>query len=127
MKTLSAAFATILTAACATPIIEVQAETEPATMAQETWRPVSPKNLLLINTIHGQTVIELNPEFAPAHVAQIRSLVTDGTYDGQRFYRVIDGFVAQGGLQDEAVITAYATLANENDRAIDARQWRSVC
>jgi peptidylprolyl isomerase len=42
-------------------------------------------------------VIELNPLFAPATVRQFKKLVQDRFYDGMAFYRVIDGFVAQGG------------------------------
>ena len=42
-------------------------------------------------------VIELNPLFAPETVRQFRKLVQDHFYDGLSFYRVIDGFVAQGG------------------------------
>ncbi|MDJ0921406.1 MAG: peptidylprolyl isomerase [Henriciella sp.] len=105
-----------------------QAQTEPETETAETtetvtpdaeiWRDVDPENLLLITTEHGQTAIELSPDFAPNHVAQIRQLTRDGIYEGARFYRVIEAFVAQGGLQDETVIEAYPTLANENDRPI---------
>ena len=45
----------------------------------------------------GQVVIELNPLFAPKTVRQFRRLASEGFYDGLSFYRVIDGFVAQGG------------------------------
>ena len=45
----------------------------------------------------GRVIIELNPAFAPKTVKQFRQLVEDGFYDGLSFYRVIDGFVAQGG------------------------------
>jgi peptidylprolyl isomerase len=45
----------------------------------------------------GEVTIELNAEFAPATVAQFRRLVREEFYDGLGFYRVVDGFVAQGG------------------------------
>lgn len=82
------------------------------------WRDVSPENLILIETAHGDIVIELNPDFAPNHAAQFRDLVRGDVYNGARFYRVIDAFVAQGGLQDDAIIEQYPTLMNENDRAL---------
>lgn len=82
------------------------------------WRDVAPENLVLIETAHGDIVIELNPDFAPNHAAQFRDLVRGDVYNGARFYRVIDAFVAQGGLQDDAVIEQYPTLTNENDRAL---------
>nr|WP_083332794.1 peptidylprolyl isomerase [Hyphomonas sp. Mor2] len=82
------------------------------------WRDVAPENLILIETRHGDIVIELNPDFAPGHAGQFRDLVRGDVYNGARFYRVIDAFVAQGGLQDEEVIGQFPTLTNENDRAL---------
>lgn len=86
--------------------------------APPAYRPVDSENLLLIETLHGQVAVELNSDFAPAHSAQMRMLARDMAYDGAAFYRVIDGFVAQGGLQDEDAIAAYPNLTNENDRPI---------
>lgn len=107
--------AIILTAAC-----QAQDATEPLQPAKEVseWRDVSPENLLLIDTEHGQIAVEFNPAFAPNHVAQFRSLVRQNVYEGARFYRVIDAFVAQGGLQDEAEVKKYPVLINENDRPL---------
>ena len=70
----------------------------PARAADEpTWREVETNNLVFIDMQEGQVVIELNPLFAPKTVRQFRHLVQDGFYDGLSFYRVIEGFVAQGG------------------------------
>lgn len=69
-----------------------------ANAAQEiTWREVEPDNLVFMELQEGQVVIELNPLFAPRTVDQFRGLVEQRFYDGLGFYRVIDGFVAQGG------------------------------
>jgi len=62
-----------------------------------TWRKVDPANLAFVELTEGQVIIELNPAFAPKTVKQFRQLVQDRFYDGLSFYRVIDGFVAQGG------------------------------
>lgn len=72
---------------------------EPVRAAAEepTWREVEPDNLVFIDLAEGEVVIELNPGFAPKTVAQFRRLVRERFYDGLAFYRVIDGFVAQGG------------------------------
>lgn len=69
------------------------------TFAQEEllWREVDPENLVFMQIPGGTVAIELNPRFAPKTVAQFRELVRDRFYDGLGFYRVIDGFVAQGG------------------------------
>lgn len=61
------------------------------------WRPVDPADLVYLELPDGEVIIELAPEFAPATVAQFKRLVGEGFYDGLSFYRVIDGFVAQGG------------------------------
>ncbi len=45
----------------------------------------------------GQVVIDLLPETAPLHVAQVSALAKQGAYDGVVFHRVIDGFMAQTG------------------------------
>lgn len=45
----------------------------------------------------GQIVIDLLPDVAPKHVAQIVALAKSGAYDGVVFHRVIDGFMAQTG------------------------------
>jgi peptidylprolyl isomerase len=45
----------------------------------------------------GEIVIDLNPDIAPKHVAQIVALAKSGAYDGVVFHRVIDGFMAQTG------------------------------
>jgi peptidylprolyl isomerase len=61
------------------------------------WREVDPENLVFMELHEGRVVVELNPTFAPATVKQFRRLVRERFYDGLSFYRVIDGFVAQGG------------------------------
>ncbi len=61
------------------------------------WREVPPENLVLMSTTKGDILIELSPEIAPRHVARIREIVAGGLYDGTKFHRVINGFMAQGG------------------------------
>jgi peptidylprolyl isomerase len=70
--------------------------------AQSTeWRKLDLDKTVLLTLPHGKVVIELAPQFSPKHVAQFSKLVKQGFYDGEKFYRVIDGFVAQGGPEDE--------------------------
>ncbi|WP_298918469.1 peptidylprolyl isomerase [uncultured Algimonas sp.] len=61
------------------------------------WRTVDPENLMLIDTAYGMIGVELLPEIAPLHVAQVKQLARDGFYDGVPFHRVIDGFMNQTG------------------------------
>lgn len=61
------------------------------------WRTVAPENLLIIDTAHGRVLAELSPVQAPRHVERIRALADAGFYDGLKFHRVIEGFMAQTG------------------------------
>lgn len=54
----------------------------------------------IIETEHGNIVIELFTEDAPKTTANFAKLITEGFYDGLTFHRVIKGFVAQGGCPD---------------------------
>jgi cyclophilin family peptidyl-prolyl cis-trans isomerase len=56
-----------------------------------------PDNTLVMSLKCGDVVIDLRPDLAPKHVAQIKKLTRQGFYDGIVFHRVIDGFMAQTG------------------------------
>jgi peptidylprolyl isomerase len=58
---------------------------------------LDPENTLHLDLKSGRVVIQLFPDVAPMHVAQIKALVRRGFYDGTVFHRVIEGFMAQGG------------------------------
>jgi peptidylprolyl isomerase len=64
---------------------------------EPTWRELDPENTVFMEMPEGLVVMELNPVFAPKTVQQFKRLAGDRFYDGLSFYRVIDGFVAQGG------------------------------
>jgi peptidylprolyl isomerase len=55
------------------------------------------ENTLIVETSKGRVVIALRPDLAPNHVARIKELARQGFYDGLKFHRVIDGFMAQTG------------------------------
>lgn len=50
-----------------------------------------------LTTTHGDMVIELANDRAPATVDNFLQYVDDGFYDGTIFHRVIEGFMIQGG------------------------------
>lgn len=55
------------------------------------------ENALVLKLKDGEVVIEMLPDVAPNHVARIKELVREGFYNGLKFHRVIDGFMAQTG------------------------------
>ena len=61
------------------------------------WRTPSPENTLYMDLDAGRVVIELAPAFAPAHVANIRTLASEGFWNGTSIYRSHDNFVVQFG------------------------------
>jgi peptidylprolyl isomerase len=78
---------------------------DPGKVVQEApadaWRPVDPSNLLVIDLKEGgRVVIELAPDFAPVHVANVRAFAKAGWWDGAAIYRVQDNYVSQWGNGD---------------------------
>ena len=61
----------------------------PPLTAENTW------NLDL--STGGRVVIQLRPDMAPITVERIKTLTRQGFYNGLAFFRVIEGFMAQGG------------------------------
>ena len=55
------------------------------------------ENTVNLETKDGKITIELRPEIAPKHVKQLKTLISQGFYDGLKFHRVIDGFMVQTG------------------------------
>lgn len=68
-----------------------------AASAPSDWRALDPEKTLYVDLERGRVVVMLSSSLAQAHVEQVRTLAREGFYDGLSFYRVIDGFVAQGG------------------------------
>ena len=132
MRTLGLLLSAVMCAACASQASvtdaapSAPAATErfpetiepPADLASPNWRDVHPEDLVLIETRHGRIAIELNISFAPNHAKRFRDLVRAGFYNGEYFYRVIDGFVAQAGVQDNDRMAGWPPMRNENDRSL---------
>ncbi|KAB1073039.1 peptidylprolyl isomerase [Methylobacterium planeticum] len=55
------------------------------------------ENTIYLDTKDGRVTIELRPDLAPKHVKQLRTLISQGFYNGLKFHRVMDGFMAQTG------------------------------
>ncbi|MEL6947721.1 MAG: peptidylprolyl isomerase, partial [Pseudomonadota bacterium] len=54
-------------------------------------------NTLVLRLKSGDVKIRLRPDLAPAHVERVTKLANEGFYDGLKFHRVIEGFMAQTG------------------------------
>lgn len=62
------------------------------------WKDVDPDDLMVIDLRNGgRVIIQLAPQFAPVHVANIRALAKGGWWTGASIYRVQDNYVVQWG------------------------------
>ena len=91
-----------------------------AATTAEHWLAADPENTLYVDIPQGRVVVLLTPDLAQAHVEQVKKLAREGYYDGLHFYRVIEGFVAQGGdaSGEKQVQTAAESMVAEFDEAI---------
>lgn len=55
------------------------------------------ENTAYLDLKNGRVTIRLRPDLAPKHVARLKELIGQGFYDGLKFHRVIEGFMAQTG------------------------------
>lgn len=58
------------------------------------------------DTSKGAFVIDVRREWAPNGADRFFNLVKNGFYDGVRFFRVLDGFMAQFGINGDPKISA---------------------
>ncbi len=56
-----------------------------------------PANTLILELKAGKVTIQLRPDLAPKHVERVKTLTKEGFYNGHKFHRVIEGFMAQTG------------------------------
>lgn len=64
------------------------------------WRPLDPNNTLYMDLPSGRVVIELQPDFAPKHAANLRALARAQYFDGLAITRSQDNYVVQWGESD---------------------------
>jgi len=86
-STSTALLSLVLLAACS------QAPVQPSAAAA----PVPPHPLVKIETNYGDITVQLDGARAPLSVKDFLTYVGEHYYDGSSFYRVVPGFVIQGG------------------------------
>lgn len=89
----------VLWGACVAAGLTITVAASPAFAADDVWRELDPENTLYIEMDAGRVIVELAPDIAPNNVAHLKKLVREDRYKDIRFYRVIENFVAQAGLQ----------------------------
>ena len=120
--------AAVIAASCILPVQakDTPAKAQPAladiikASSPSDWRELDPKNTLYLELPAGRVVIELDPQYAPNHVANIKALVREGYFDGLAVIRAQDNYVVQWGDPSEArpIKTAKKTLKAEFSTSI---------
>jgi len=64
---------------------------------KHSYKVKDPENAIVLKLKDGDVVIEMFEDVAPSHVKRIKELVRQGFYNGLKFHRVIEGFMAQTG------------------------------
>ncbi len=95
LATLPLLIATMPSVAAGRTMADVLAASKPSD-----WRPLDPNNTLYMDLPSGRVVIELQPEFAPKHVANLRALTRARYFDGLAITRSQDNYVVQWGESD---------------------------
>ena len=90
------AFGAPLAAAQPKPPLAAKAAPVAAPTATD-WRTPNPDDVLVIDTNKGRIIVEMVPETAPLYTTRMRDLAKAHFFDGQTFFRVIEGFMAQTG------------------------------
>src|SRR5205807_828197 len=84
------------------------------------WRALDPQNTLYLELPAGRVVIELAPQFAPHHVANVEALARGHYFDGLAVMRAQDNYVVQWGDPDakKPVGAAQRAVGAEFERAL---------
>ena len=97
---------------------------------QSAWRKVAPDRLLLMTTADGKRImIELAPEFAPVHVANVVRLARAHAWDDGAVIRVQDNYVVQWRVRDEKAALPHGFVEHppaEYDRPVPGTGFRSL-
>lgn len=97
MKILSFLMAFLLITFVISPQKSFATDTKAAQPMTTNTAPSNLEDTLYLDVPAGRVIIELFPDVAPKHVAQIKTLTRKGFYNGIVFHRVIEGFMAQTG------------------------------
>ena len=97
---LLAAAAALLTGAAEPKKLLTPADVVAAAPASA-WKTIAADELLVMDLKGGgRVVVQLAPQFAPVHVANIKALARGNYWAGATVYRVQDNYVAQWGRND---------------------------
>jgi peptidyl-prolyl cis-trans isomerase A (cyclophilin A) len=94
--------------------LDVQALKDPSRFTEEAPATYRAR----FDTSKGVFVIEVHRDWAPLAADRFYNLVKGGFYDDTRFFRVVEGFVAQFGMSGDPVVQAAWNRARLQDEPV---------
>jgi cyclophilin family peptidyl-prolyl cis-trans isomerase len=124
----------LLTSACKRerPVPAAAADTaaapaDPMSAAPDPSAPSAPSTYRArFETSAGVFVIEVQRDWAPRGADRFYELVKSGYFDGQRFFRVLSGFMAQFGIHGDPKVSAAWRERNIPDDPVRQRNTRGM-
>jgi len=123
--TLAPMFALALPLAALVPVAPALAQSplaNPAALTEQAPATYKAK----FDTTKGSFVIEVNRAWAPRGADRFYNLVKNGFYDNVRFFRVLDGFMAQFGIHGDPAVMANWRVARIPDDPVRASNTRGT-
>ncbi len=108
--------------ALATPALAQSALSNPAALTEQA--PATYK--ARFDTTKGTFVIEVHRAWAPRGADRFYNLVKNGFYDDVRFFRVLDGFMAQFGINGDPALMAKWRVARIADDQVKQSNRRGM-
>lgn len=93
------------------------AEAEKPAQKPEQAAEATPTFKVKFETTQGDVVIEVHPDWAPRGSERFKELVETGFFNDVAFFRVVNGFMAQFGISDNAEANQkYREISLKDDR-----------
>src|SRR5271165_830215 len=112
--------ATLLALVCATPALS-QGLSNPAALNEQ----APPVYKVEFDTSKGPFVVEVHRDWAPNGADRFYNLVKNGFYDNTRFFRVVEGFMAQFGVNGDPKVSAVWREARIKDDPVKVSNKRT--
>lgn len=77
-----------------------------------------------LDTTRGEFTLQVHRDWAPIGADRFYNLVREGFYDGARFFRVIEGFVAQFGINGDPALSEIWREATMQDDPANEKNIR---
>lgn len=88
------------------PLVTAVCADKPAAALAASRGPAPDSFRVVFQTSRGAVTVQVNRAWAPKGADRFHDLVAEHFFDGQKFFRVIPGFIAQFGLNDKPAVNA---------------------